>query len=220
MIRKAYKQALGFPPRALEDFSVDCDSESLYSILFLKQQVSLTRFGDTSPSHLSLATCTPSITLKEGRPEPKPYIKAMATNQPSIHGRGLLSRHKRHDSRRRPTKSSCQQLHTTKIQTLTGGRGNATAHLLARELSRRALGDKQERPVPLVTYQEITQHHRLERRIPTHRRINNYRKSRNDITVPYRLTPPTTPLNAISFSPPSIPRYAAYAEPLGPSFIT
>lgn len=52
--------------------------------------------------------------------------------------------------------------------------GNATAHLLARELSRRALGDEQERPVPLVTYQEITQHYRLERRTypPPHKQLS------------------------------------------------
>lgn len=41
--------------------------------------------------------------------------------------------------------------------------GNETAHLLARELSRRAPGTEQERPAPLVTYHEITQHYKLER---------------------------------------------------------
>ncbi|KAG0424354.1 hypothetical protein HPB47_028433 [Ixodes persulcatus] len=79
MIRKAYKQALGLT----EDFfSLDCDSQPLYSILLLKPRLSLTRSGDTSPSHRSPATCTPCIMRDEGRREPKPYTNAMATNQP------------------------------------------------------------------------------------------------------------------------------------------
>ncbi|XP_077544981.1 uncharacterized protein LOC144158175 [Haemaphysalis longicornis] len=41
--------------------------------------------------------------------------------------------------------------------------GNETAHLLARELSRRAPGSEQERPTPLITYHKITQHYKLGR---------------------------------------------------------